>query len=242
MSMLRGDPEPGSVRSAAQAASMCGAVQAAPAPSVTRRRFAGSLLALLGRTALLGGALLGFMSLRRSSTAPVGSRGTLGILRPPGSVQEAGFLALCIRCTRCADACEAQCIRFFGPEAGDLQGTPYIFSRDRGCTLCLACGETCPSGAILPLERKQDARMGVAVVDERLCVSLDGTGVCGACFTICPLRGRAITQGIRNAPKVHAEHCVGCGLCEEICIVRERRAIQVKTERLAAGAQTAVAT
>jgi len=73
--------------------------------------------------------------------------------------------------------------------------------------------------------------MGVAVVDERLCVSHNGSGACAACHTACPLRNRAITQGIRNAPTVHAEHCVGCGLCEEACIVYDRKAIRVVTER-----------
>jgi ferredoxin-type protein NapG len=76
--------------------------------------------------------------------------------------------------------------------------------------------------------------MGLAVVDDRLCVSINGSGVCGACFTVCPLRGQAITQTIRNAPEVHEEYCTGCGLCEQFCIVDERagiRAIQVTTNR-----------
>ncbi len=76
--------------------------------------------------------------------------------------------------------------------------------------------------------------MGVAVVDEHLCVSHNGTGICGACHTVCPLRNRAIEQDYRNAPIVHADSCTGCGLCEEVCIVDERsgvRAIQVQSER-----------
>ncbi|RPI74028.1 MAG: ferredoxin-type protein NapG, partial [Planctomycetaceae bacterium] len=47
-----------------------------------------------------------------------------------------------------------------------------------------------------------------------------------ACFTACPVRGKAITQGLYNAPFVHPEHCTGCGLCEEVCIV-PYRAIRV---------------
>ncbi len=82
--------------------------------------------------------------------------------------------------------------------------------------------------------------MGVAEVDKRVCVSHNGTGVCGACFTICPLRGDAITQDIRNAPVVHVDHCVGCGLCEEVCIVRDRRAIRVTTPRAVAGGSVAI--
>jgi MauM/NapG family ferredoxin protein len=165
---------------------------------------------------------------------PHGARHALGLIRPPGALPESDFLAACIRCMRCVDACEPRCIELFGAEAGTLQGTPYIVPIQKACTLCLACGEACPTGAILPLEEKDQADMGEAVIDERLCVSLNGTGVCGACFTACPLRGKAITQGIRNAPEIHTDHCVGCGLCEEFCIVDERsdlRAIQVTTQR-----------
>ena len=76
---------------------------------------------LLARMGALTGVLLGYSGLRKSSRAPAAARGPLGILRPPGSQSESEFLALCIRCTRCADACEAQCIQFFGPEAGRLR-------------------------------------------------------------------------------------------------------------------------
>ena len=158
-------------------------------------------------------------------------RGGFGIVRPPGSIAENDFLSLCIRCSRCADACEANCIKFLTPGEGRKHGTPYILPVAKGCTLCLECGKACPTGAILPIEKKQDAKMGIAIVDERLCVSHNGSGVCGACFTVCPLRGKAITQAIRNAPEVHDEHCTGCGLCEYACIVDERpglRAIMVK--------------
>jgi len=199
---------------------------------VTDRR---EVLRLAGRHAakfaVAAAALLGFEGLRRSDEPPIGARGDLGIVRPPGSLDEEDFLASCMRCTRCADACEPQCIRLFGPEAGALHGTPYIVPAEQACTLCLACGVACPTGSILPLEKMTQAAMGVAEVDERLCVVHNGTGVCGACFTVCPLRNRAITQDYRDSPVVHADACVGCGLCEEACIVRDRRAIRVVSSR-----------
>lgn len=201
------------------------------ARAVTRRAWFG----VAGRLAVKGGVLAalleGFRGLQRGGEAPAGTRGPLGIVRPPGARAENDFLAHCIRCTRCADACRAHCIRLFGPDAGAHHGTPYIMPREAACTMCLACGPACPTGAIEPLAHMTDVRMGVAVVDKRLCVSHNGTGVCGACHTICPLRNRAIVQDYRNAPYVQPEHCTGCGLCEEICIVRDRRAIRVTTTR-----------
>ncbi len=200
--------------------------------STSRRDFFRQTAASAGRLGLAAGVLGGFLSLRQSRATPTGARGALGMVRPPGSLSESEFLARCIRCTRCSDACEAICILLFGPEAGPSQGTPYLLPGDRGCTMCLACGPACPTGAILPLDQKREVAIGVAVVDERLCVSHNGTGVCGACHTVCPFRNRAITQDFRNAPVVHPEFCTGCGLCEEVCIVRDRRAIQVKTGRV----------
>lgn len=201
-------------------------------PGLDRREFF-RLLALRSTKVGAGGGLLyGMLGLRASHADHPGTRGDLGIVRPPGALQdEKDFLARCIRCTECADVCEAQCIRLFGPEAGNLQGTPYIVTSDKGCTLCLACGPACPTEALTPLTKREEPRMGVAVVDERLCVSHNGTGVCGACHTVCPLRNRAIVQDYRNAPVVNEDVCTGCGLCEEFCIVRDRRAIRVETSR-----------
>jgi MauM/NapG family ferredoxin protein len=190
---------------------------------------------MLGRSAaglvLAVGCLALFRNLRGAAGAPSGARGSLGIVRPPGALDESAFLSRCIRCTRCAEACQARCIHLFGPEAGGLQGTPYILPSRRGCNLCLACGPACPTEALVPVDSREGVSIGVAVVDERLCVSHNGTGICGACHTVCPLRDKAITQDQHNAPVVHAESCTGCGLCEEACIVRDRRAIRVKTAR-----------
>lgn len=209
--------------------------------SLTRRDLFRAVLGRTSRTGIGIGVVYGVLGLRKGESAPAGTRGELGIVRPPGSQDEEQFLSTCLRCTRCADACPPSCIRLFGPEAGSLQGTPYILTGERGCTLCMECGKACPSGSIGILSRMEDAAMGVAVVDKRLCVSHNGTGVCGACHTACPLRNRAIVQDYRNAPIVQPEHCVGCGLCEEVCIVRDRRAIRVQTGRVAAHARTSEA-
>ncbi len=145
--------------------------------------------------------------------------------RPPGALAEREFLSRCIHCYICQDVCPVGCIQMSGDNESDRH-TPYISPRLKGCTLCLQCGDACPTGALKPLSEKSDVRVGVAAVDETICVSHLRTGVCGACFTVCPLRGKAITQGLFNAPTVHPDACTGCGLCEEVCIV-PYRAIRV---------------
>jgi len=154
-----------------------------------------------------------------------------GLVRPPGSLAENDFLSACIRCQLCSQACEADAIRLFGLGTGPLEGTPYLVPEISACTLCLRCGIACPTGAIGELTLITEVDMGVAFVDEELCVSHNGTGVCGACHTICPLKNKAITQGYHNQPTVHPVHCVGCGLCEEVCIVKHDKAIRVHTGR-----------
>ena len=172
-----------------------------------------TLLSTLG-LGLLGGALHTLKNASQSYAPP--DRARRGLIRPPGSLAENDFLSQCIRCQRCSEICESRAIRLFGAGTGVHEATPYIVPETRACTLCLKCGEVCPTGAIAKLTDKSEASMGEAVVDERLCVSHDNTGICGACFTMCPLRGKAIKQGLHNRPYVNADVCVGCGLCEEV--------------------------
>ena len=147
------------------------------------------------------------------------------LLRPPGALPEPEFLARCIHCYLCQDVCPPGCIQM-KPDPDADRHTPFVLPRVKGCTLCLKCGEVCPTGALALLTEKTEAHMGIAAVDEQLCVSHLRTGACGACFTACPQRGKAITQGLYNAPTVHPDECTGCGLCEEVCIV-PYRAIRV---------------
>lgn len=167
-------------------------------------------------------------------------------LRPPGALSEDEFLATCIRCGRCADACPNRCITAFTEDSGrdlDLapgpgqRGTPVIFARRQACMLCngvpgdeLLCTAACPSGALRlthkTLESLQSqVQMGKAEVDTQLCYSFNGSS-CGVCVRACPFEGAALTAGLRETPILDPEHCVGCGLCERACI-RYPQAIRV---------------
>ncbi len=80
-------------------------------------------------------------------------------------------------------------------------------------------------------------RMGTAViVDRENCLSLRGLR-CEVCYRQCPLIDKAITIEPRHNPRtgehtimepvVHREKCVGCGICENVC-VREKPVIVVQ--------------
>ena len=155
---------------------------------------------------------------------------SLRFLRPPGVGAESVFLNQCIRCGQCGEICPNRAIRYFGLENGlESLDTPYILPREQACILCMKCGEVCPSGAIPVVRREAEeilahVKMGQAQVDERLCLSFQGK-TCGVCYRACPLQDIALSVGMLEQPHVSSA-CVGCGLCERVCI-RVPQAIRV---------------
>lgn len=157
---------------------------------------------------------------RRSFLNDVAS-GQTAHLRPPGALPEAEFITRCIRCNQCAEVCENDCIQFVSGSAAD--GTPMILPREKGCILCMSCNNVCPTGALRPIapdceDVRTHVRMGTAVVDENICSSYNNA-ICGACIRACPFREIALKTGMRERPIVDERECVGCGLCENSCIV-----------------------
>ncbi|ALC17139.1 periplasmic nitrate reductase subunit NapG [Desulfuromonas soudanensis] len=183
------------------------------------------------RGALVGGGAL-WLLLKAGS-------GYGWLLRPPGAVAEDEFLKKCLRCGRCAHVCPYQAVQMGRLATGVALGTPLIVARQNPCRLCadLPCVRACPSGALDPeLKEALKTRMGTAVIVERQeCLSLKGLR-CEVCYRVCPAIDKAITvESYLNAktgrhaifePVVHKEHCTGCGICEEACVL-ERPAIVV---------------
>lgn len=127
----------------------------------------------------------------------------------------------------------------------------------------MRCTEVCPSGVLRKtyFEDMEKVRMGSVELfpdrclahkakyirnEQRMLSSLDRSykestaiyerrGPCGKCFDVCPVKDRAITRepGSLLAPIIHPEHCLGCGLCEEICrqVVRGIPAISIVSTR-----------
>jgi len=144
-------------------------------------------------------------------------------LRPPGALAELEFKQQCIGCYKCATACPNNCIEMAGFEYGEENvHTPVINPRNRGCIQCMRCTQVCPTGALQPISTSEvdileNSKMGLAVIDESLCFSYFGR-TCGVCYRACPYPGKAITVGLFEQPKINADYCTGCGLCEQACI------------------------
>lgn len=114
-----------------------------------------STLGVLGL--VLAGGVVGAPYLKRAEER----------LRPPGAVDEDEFLALCIKCGQCLQACPYHSIKLADFKKGFGLGTPYIDARERGCYLCsaLPCVLACPSLALdHSLDKPEDVRMGIAVL------------------------------------------------------------------------------
>jgi len=150
-------------------------------------------------------------------------------LRPPGAADEDKFSALCLRCGKCGLACPYDVISFDG---SGIDATPHIVAREGACRLCqdFPCIAACPSGALSPVADRGSVRMGTAVIDRDLCVSLRGIR-CEVCYRCCPFIDDAIRikYSLREGDSHHAifepvvdkDKCVGCGLCEQRCIISD---------------------
>lgn len=169
--------------------------------------------------------------------------GSKTVLRPPGAADEDEFLALCIRCGKCNQVCPYDAIKMGNEKLGLGLGTPYIEARDTPCYLCddFPCVNVCPTDALSGIKEVYDVNMGVAVIDEEACIAYKGMR-CEVCYRECPLIDEAITLNIQPkpgdeihaifAPVINKEKCVGCGICEQRCVVDNPVAIRVKPREI----------
>lgn len=171
------------------------------------------------------------------------SRADAKMLHPPGAAPDGRFDALCIKCGKCIEACKYQALHAASLDCGAYAGQPVVHAREQACRLCedFPCIEACPTEALSPVEGRSDVRMGVAVIDEELCLSFKGMR-CEVCYRACPLIDVAIyiDYGAREGDDIHAlfrptvvdDACVGCGLCVERCVVSDPEpAIRIEPSR-----------
>ena len=174
----------------------------------------------------------------------LGANGNPHLLRPPGALAEADFLARCIKCGQCMKVCPTNIIQpAWGQGGWEGLWSPVLNYRigSSGCELnCVACGQVCPTAALRPLDVSEKrglgehagagpVRMGLAFVDRSRCLPWAFDRPCIVCQEVCPVSPKAI-QVKEQKPHVDAERCIGCGVCEHECPVSGLRAIRVTAE------------
>ena len=196
------------------------------------------------RRGLLASLVIGGGAALFTGTSATANRRGTRFLRPPGGVDEERFNKLCIRCGACMRVCPRNGIHPTFGEAG-LGGlwSPRLVPRLGYCEYhCRLCGQVCPTGAIEYLREgeKEAWVIGNAVLDKNRCLPLrDGTP-CIVCEEHCPISPKAIEFDVREVtrkegdvvtvkqPRVVAERCNGCGICENKCPLEGEAAIRVE--------------
>ncbi len=153
----------------------------------------------------------------------VGGKGSpSALLRPPGALKEPDFLAACIRCGQCIEACPHKTLFLAGSEAGTAVGTPCFDPARIPCRLCegldeLKCIEACPTPALQPVGDIGRIRIGTAVIDESRCLAYNSVS-CRACWHNCPFPNEAIRFDDMLRPVIDEDACIGCGICTLACL------------------------
>ncbi len=198
----------------------------------------------LSRRGMLAAALGGVCSMALFRARPQ-ARGTVfhpRLIRPPGARAEPEFLARCTACGMCMKVCPTGGLNPAWTEAG-LEGlwtpvlAPQIGHCDYNCTLC---GQICPTAAIEPLtvEEKHAVKIGLAAFDTTRCIPYAYGRECMVCEEHCPIPDKAIyyvevTVEVRDGkeklkqPRVDADRCIGCGVCENVCPLRDGPGVRV---------------
>lgn len=153
-----------------------------------------------------------------SPAAAVAPRGNaiLPLLRPPGALPEAEFLATCTRCMECLAACPHGAIRPASPRFRGSAGTPMVSPYDAPCRMCpdTPCITACKPRALARDPQAGLPSMGLATLLKHNCLAHQGT-TCTTCVERCPVPGALrLTSG---KPGVDPSLCTGCGVCQHVC-------------------------
>ena len=199
----------------------------------------------LGRRKVLTAGTLGVGTACLSRVHPQASGRVFNpaLIRPPGAVAEPEFLSRCIRCGECMKVCPTNAIQPAGLEAG-IEGlwTPVLNMKVGYCEYeCTLCGQVCPTDAIreLPLEEKQKIKIGQSFVDKNRCLPYASARPCIVCEEHCPTPTKAIwvekievinesgQKVLVQQPHVDPELCVGCGIFQNKCPIKDQSGIYV---------------
>ncbi len=175
------------------------------------------------------------------------------LIRPPGSVEESDFLRKCIKCDQCINACPTNVLQPATWQEGGIEAlwTPVLKFTIGHCQLkCTLCSEVCPTGAIRRItveeklgkaayEEKGPIRLGTAFFNTGRCLPHAMEIPCVVCEEVCPTSPKAIQTKdmeakdvygniiVLNKPFMVPDLCIGCGICENECPIKDDRAVYV---------------
>jgi len=147
-------------------------------------------------------------------------------IRPPFSLPDPEFNAVCARCGNCSAICPTRIITP-SPDFRSIESllTPVVDFAESYCLPeCKLCGDVCPSGAIkkFTLKDKKDHIMARAVINVDDCL-LQQLKECDLCRYHCKYDAIEIVRTGHHQiklPRVIDDKCTGCGACKIICPVQ----------------------
>lgn len=199
----------------------------------------------LNRRRVLLSSITGLVLAPIFKISPLRRRSNPGLIRPPGALHEPEFLGRCVKCGECMKVCPTNALHPALAEAGpEGVWTPVLVPRIGYCEYyCSLCTQVCPTGAIreLTVEEKVTVKIGTAWVDKTRCLPYALGKPCIVCEEHCPVSPKAIQlvkvdtltpEGVvatNLAPFVNVDTCIGCGICENKCVVMDLPAIRVSS-------------
>lgn len=145
------------------------------------------------------------------------------VILPAGAGNAEDFANRCLNCNLCVQNCPMKILK---KADGDYPAV-HVDYTDGFCDYdCNRCSAICPSGAIkrLTLAEKQKTQIGLAVINEEVCIK------CGLCVMKCPRQ--AISREDGSFPLVDTGGCIGCGACKAACPVKAITIVPVEKQRI----------
>lgn len=130
------------------------------------------------------------------------------LLRPPWALPESAFVAACIGCNACVEACPQHVL------AAGEGGLPEFDPARGECTFCGDCANACGEHAFHTVDQQPwslRAQVGGTCLAARGIVCFSCRDACGESAIAFPPT-RAVPQ-----PQVEADRCTGCGACVPAC-------------------------